>query len=580
MKKKAGSKGTGSSHLRNWHVAVIVALAFITYANAFTAGFVWDDELQIVKNWEIRDIRHVGAAFSSAFWAFADPDLGGKTNFYRPVQTLTYMLAYQIGGLSPWPYHLLNLLLHILATIFLYLTCVEYGISPLASLLAASIFVTHPIHSEAVTWNAGVPDVSCAAFYFASLFFFLKFLNSGIRRYQWFAALSFLAAAFSKEMAVTLPAVAFLLMLGKGKWSVERLKTAVVSLFPLIAAGLVYLAARFAALGFLTTTHLQIEASGLDWFTLGIRVFGQYIHYSLLPYPLSAYHLIPLHLSDRILSTVLYALCIALVCIVTVLADRRIPDVGLWAVVFAVTLIPVFNFKGISLTFFAERYLYIPTLAVAIILGLILDKSGNRIKAASVVLAAVFVLLTIVRNQDWKSDEALYESVLRVNPAVAHIRNNLADIYLKRGDNARARTYLETALQYLDNRVYTQSDEEKYRAYVGLAAIAARGQNYAEAKQYLTRALEIKPRGDWAYLYLGGVIMEGDGDYATAMQHFQKAIELGPLNEVARDYMGIALFNMKRYQEAIRYFNEALAINPTYKDAETHLAMARQALGS
>ena len=74
--------------------------------------------------------------------------------------------------------------------------------------------------------------------------------------------------------------------------------------------------------------------------------------------------------------------------------------------------------------------------------------------------------------------------------------------------------------------------------------------------------------------------MEEDGDYASAIEYFKKAIDLGPLNEVARDYMGIALFNMKRYQEAVRYFREALEINPTYKDAETHLAMATRALAS
>jgi tetratricopeptide (TPR) repeat protein len=41
--------------------------------------------------------------------------------------------------------------------------------------------------------------------------------------------------------------------------------------------------------------------------------------------------------------------------------------------------------------------------------------------------------------------------------------------------------------------------------------------------------------------------------------------------------MGIALLNLKRNQEAARYFREALAINPTYKDAQVHLDMATQA---
>jgi protein O-mannosyl-transferase len=561
-----------------WHIALIGLLSLITFSNALTGSFVWDDEIQIVKNWQIRDLKYVGSAFSTAFWAFAAPE-AARTNFYRPVQTLTYMIAYQIGGLSAWPYHLMNILFHTAAGIFLYLLCTEYGISVPGSLFAAAIFVVHPVHTEAVSWNAGTPDVSCGMLYFASIWMFLKYLKRRRQSYVWMAAALFLAACFSKEMAVTLPVVAALLMLAKGELRKTQLAQATRDLFPFFVAGLVYLGARLAALGFLSTNHANVSASFGDWITLGLRVFGQYIHYTLVPFPLTAYHLIPIHLSDRMLPTFLYVLCIVAAAFIVWKMDSRFKGIGLWAIVFAITLIPVFNFKGISLTFFAERYLYIPTLAFAVIAGLLLDKAGNTGKAIAGALVVMFAILTLVRNEDWKSDERLYGSILRVQPEVAHIRNNMADIYLKRGDDVQAAQYLESALQYLDGEVYIQSSDEKYRAHVGLGAIAARARKYPEAKQHLTTALEINPRGDWAYLYLGGVIME-EGDYASAMQRFKMAIDLSPINEVARDYMGIALFNMKKYQEAIGYFQEALKINPAYKDAETHLQMAARALAS
>ena len=175
--------------------------------------------------------------------------------------------------------------------------------------------------------------------------------------------------------------------------------------------------------------------------------------------------------------------------------------------------------------------------------------------------------------RDWSSDEKLYASTLRVQPEVAHIRNNLADLYIKAGQDDLAKANLEASLKSLASTTYLQADNEKYRAQVGLGALAARHQQYAEAKDHLNEALKINPRGDWAYLYLGGVVMEGDGNYELAMQLFKKAIDLGPVNEVARDYMGVALFNMKRYKEAVAYFQEALKINPTYKDAQAHLDM-------
>src|SRR5213594_2195282 len=124
MQKKPKNKAARTAHFSSWHIVLIIVLSFITYSNSLAGLFVCD-ELQIVKNWQIRDVRHVGLAFSSAFWAFAGPETG-RTNSYRPVQTLTYMLAYLIGGLSAWSYHFVNVLFHTSASIILYLICIEY----------------------------------------------------------------------------------------------------------------------------------------------------------------------------------------------------------------------------------------------------------------------------------------------------------------------------------------------------------------------------------------------------------------------------------------------------------------------
>jgi len=556
---------------KSTHLLLIVVLAFLTYSNAWRGGFVWDDELQIVKNWQIRGLSYIPSAFSSAFWTFADPEAGAHTNFYRPVQTLSYIAAFQIGGLAPWPFHLINILLHTLASALVYLICVELQISPAAAAIGAAIFATHPVHTETVAWAAGTPDASCAVFYFLSLLLWLRFMRTTQQKWRWMSAASFLVALFSKEMAVTLPVIVVLIMFKEGR--VKSLKKTAVDVAPLLFAGVIYMSARLMALGFISTTHLNIQASFLDWATLALRVFGQYIQYALIPYPLSAYHLIALHFTDRVLSTVLYVFLIVIAAYAAFSLDRRIRGIGLWAIAFAVMLIPVFNFTGISLTFFAERYLYIPSLAVSIVVGLILSRFGRNAMIPMMGVIAAFGIYSFARNRDWSSDEKLYASILRVQPEVAHIRNNLADIYIKAGQDDLAKANLEASLKSLASKTYLQADNEKYRAEVGLGALAARHQQYAEAKDHLNEALKINPRGDWAYLYLGGVVMEGEGNYELAMQLFRKAMDLGPVNEVARDYMGVALFNLKRYKEAVPYFQEALKINPTYKDAQAHLDM-------
>src|SRR5262249_2772881 len=152
----------------------------------------------------------------------------------------------------------------------------------------------------------------------------LRFMKSGESKWQWLSALAFLAACFSKEMAVTLPVVIALLMFKQGRLQPGRLNKAAAEIAPIIVAGAIYIVVRLAALGFISTTHLEIAASSVDWLTLGLRVFGQYIQYSLVPYPLTAYHLIPLHLSDRIVSTLVYTLVIPLAIVLAVALDRKV----------------------------------------------------------------------------------------------------------------------------------------------------------------------------------------------------------------------------------------------------------------
>ncbi|MEI9814146.1 MAG: hypothetical protein WDO18_16535 [Acidobacteriota bacterium] len=250
-----------------------------------------------MKNPDIRELSGVMKAFTTPAWSFANGGAANQSNFYRPVQTIVYTLSYAMGELSPAPYHVFNLLFHVAASIFVYLICVELAVAPLAALLAAAVFAVHPIHTEAVTWIAAIPDVSCGAFAFASVWAFLKSKNGEVRAWWIASAALFFCALMAKEMAIPLPAILFLLMTGR------EVRQKLMALIPFAAAGALYLAMRIHALGFVATNQLNVNASIVDWITLGIRAFGQYAWQAIVGYPLSAYHLIPIHLADRIPAT-------------------------------------------------------------------------------------------------------------------------------------------------------------------------------------------------------------------------------------------------------------------------------------
>ncbi|HYR89109.1 MAG TPA: tetratricopeptide repeat protein [Terriglobia bacterium] len=578
MSEKKKNRPAAKGALKYWHLAVIAGVCIAVFANSLSGSFVWDDEIQVVKNWRIRSFENLPSAFTSAFWSFLGTEAESQTNFYRPVQTITYTLAYSIGELSPVAYHVLNLAYHVLASLFVYLICIELMLAPPIALGIAALFAAHPVHTEAVAWIAGVPDVACGAFYFGAVWFFLKYLRERRAVLLGAACFMFFSALLAKEMAVTLPIFLLLLLIMRDRSRIQ-VKANLWLVSPFFAVLGAYIVLRVSALGLLARSHIDVQASGMDWISLGVRVVAEYIRYAILPYPLNAFHLLPVKLDYRLISTSL-SLAVILILIASLWSLRaRIPDALLWFCSFLLMLVPVLYFKGMSNTFLAERYLYIPSFAM--IMVLVSVASGFKVPRLNVILgsiAVVFAIASVYRNETWKTSEGLYQTTLRVQPEVVHMRINLADIHMKRSEDAIAQSLLESSVRYMDSDLYVRFPFELYRAYVGLGAIAARAGKFAEAKQDFEKAIGIHPRGDWGYLYLGGVFMEANGDYARAVEYFKKAIELGPLNEVARDYLGIAMLNQKNYKDAVRYFEEALKINPNYADARSHLALASRAL--
>src|SRR5215470_6856250 len=155
MKKKPQSKHSASP---NWlYPLLLILVCLITYANGLTGTFVWDDQVQLFRNTQIRTVDNIPRAFTTSLWSFMysqDPTLDNRVfdRYYRPLQTVIYILVYRINGLNPFAYHLTNVILHSTATVLVYALCLELGLAALISLMAAALFALHPVHTEAVTW--------------------------------------------------------------------------------------------------------------------------------------------------------------------------------------------------------------------------------------------------------------------------------------------------------------------------------------------------------------------------------------------------------------------------------------------
>ena len=559
-------------------MTLLAMLSIAVYANALGGKFVWDDEAQIVKNESIRAIGNIPHAFATGLWSY-DKTQSDANRYYRPLVTVIYALTYQLGGLSPFAYHVVNLLLHVVASLLVYLLLLELEFERFASLFAAGLFAVHPVHSEAVSWIAGLGDVACAVFYFTALLAAVRYLKRRHKAWLVIAIMSLLAALFSKEMAVTFPLVTFLVFRMTGLHL--NVRQSVAAVFPYILVLGAYLITRVAAIGTTLPATFKEHATLLDWLTLAVWMFGKYIRYAVLPYPLSGLHLTPLYFHDRILSTLGYALVAVAALALTVFLTRRIArNAFLWFGVFAAMLIPVFYFKGITGGFiFAERYLYIPTLPAVALASLIVMRLPRRL--AGITVVAVIAALsagTVIRNRDWKDNESFFASSTRVYPENAYAWLGLADTSLNEGNNSLAERSYEMAQQHITDERFIVLPNSEYRLHLGLGTLAAYNNMSEAAKKHLVRALEIDPAGGDAYTILAAVLANLDRNPEAAIPLLQKAIELDPLNDQARDSMGVALFSLRRVDEAIPYFLAALQINPQNELAKQHLQIARRAL--
>lgn len=171
--RQSVEEGKHGVTLSEWLPCLIPpALALGVYTNSLGGEFVHDDLSAITANRDITDP-------AAGTWDFLYNDFWGTSlldplshKSYRPLTILTFKWNYALSGLNPWSYHAVNVILHAaVSALFAWLCLNCLGLSKLSSLLTASLFAIHPIHTEAVSGIVGRADI------LTTLFFLLSFIS-------------------------------------------------------------------------------------------------------------------------------------------------------------------------------------------------------------------------------------------------------------------------------------------------------------------------------------------------------------------------------------------------------------------
>jgi len=459
---------------------VLVATA-LSYATALSGGFVYDDELQILRNPLLADWANLARAFTGDVWRFYTAPLPGvHAAYYRPLFTVYLTLGWHAFGAHPLPWHVASLVVHLLSTALAY-GVVRRMLSPPYAAFAAALFGLHPLHVESVAWISGVTDPLMSCFLLGSL---LMSTRPGLRARS--AALVLAAAAMlTKETAFVLVAMAPLLALAvEGAVGHRRRQAARLGAALVLVAAVVF-AARYAVIGYVTPRHESWVTRPGSWYLALPGVLCADVALLVAPIHLSLWYPPPSAVTGLGLAATLFA---ALAVLLAVAWSRT--RVVLAAFAFLLPpLLPVLNLgafhPGDALH---DRYLYVPVLGLAILAGAALARISQRRSVPAVLGLGILLgaaALSLTRSRDWASDERLFLAAVGVAPTNPLALEAAGGIHAKRGEHALARGEFEAAIA---------ADPARADALSQLALLdAAEGRDAATALMRARRAADLMP---------------------------------------------------------------------------------------
>ena len=561
-------------------VLAVLAASLMVYANSLYYGFAFDDQTQILSNPWIKNPRFYSRIFSENVWGF----MGMPSNYYRPMMYAVYILDYRVFGLKAWGFHLTNILFHAGASALVFLTAYRLtaqsgreGDAGWASVpfAAALLFAVHPVHTEAVAWVGGLPDVSFTFFCLLSFYLYIRSESPGMTA---LSTASFFIASLCKEPALTLPLLlaAYDYSLGEGSlFPPRRLKRYV----PYLAAAGVYLALRWNALGGFAPTSSHSEAHLYDYFVYAAILFFNYMLKLLFPAGLNAIHVF--HPPSSMLAPVVALSLLAAAGFVwLLLLTARKSRTAFMALMFIlVPLLPSFYTPALNLGLsgaFAERYLYLPVFGFAMLLSMAFERArglapGRRGWTAALALAIVclFSAAAVARNRAWRDDMTLWSDTVKGSPDSAVARKGLGYTLLNAGRVDEAIGQLNAGLRI--DPLYPE-------LYINLgAAYETKGMKDLAAR-YLRRAIRLAPASAAAHYSLGHVLY-GMGDADGAIAEYRTAIRLQPGMAEAHNNLGLAYSDKGWTDMAVKEYGRALEYDPGSLNALYNLGTAYAARG-
>jgi protein O-mannosyl-transferase len=499
---------------RRWSPLVAALLAFAVYAPSLRGGFLYDDHTVVVMNPYIRDLGAIGTVLRY------EPS--------RPLLNLTWALNYAAGGLEPWSYHLVNVLLHagsaaLLVSLFTWMARRRQWSDPEAGALAgACLFAVTPMATETVAYVSSRSTALVTLFALASLRLGVQALTGRAARALAASMVFYLLALGTKEEAASIPFLLLLLdyFFVAGQRAVDMKRRLWIH-----GAFLIFLPLGLFARWMVTGAWLPAPFMDRSLYLLTqSAAFGAYLLRAVLPLD-PAFYRYHLPASWPPGAWTVAGLLFTAAVVFAVVRDRRTrPEWSFAVACLAAGLLPSSSFVPLN-EMVVDHRAYLGSAGVLFALGGLLWKLGG----ARLVALVVVLLAGRTVHYEWILADPVraWEDAVRRAPGSPDAASALGESYAARQD-PRAETEFRRAVEL---------NPGHFRHWAALGVYYSENQRIAEAEPAL-----------------------------------REAARLAPHDATLRDYHAVLLQSLGRDDEAVAQYEAAIAAEPQFVQARINLA--------
>jgi hypothetical protein len=536
VSNKAQTVAKPTMNIARLYPLIIILVTFLVYSRATHYQFVGMDENDLIvqNSVFIKHLKNLPQAFKQSVFEIPGQYAENKL-YYRPILIVSLMMEAQIHSKDiATPYHIFNILYHLIACMLLYFLLKKLCKNPELSMVLTLIFAIHPINEYAVAWILGRNDILLSIFILLSLHGLIDYYKTKNPKFLALHLSAFALAVFTKESGVLMLLLYFLFMLLWQKDIKFYLRNKIIILGYIIIAGGWFLA-RWSVMhghdGSLSNDSIiQIVLHNMPYLIL-------YIGKIILPFNMNV---MPGVDSTAIILGTISLLAFAVLFYFIKDKGKAIYS-AIWFFLFLAPTLVVPDLPAY------EHRDYLPFIGIIIGVSQVSFLKNFRFTAQSSTylllgIITLFIIITSIRLPIYENELAFNEDGTENTPFAAGACINMANIFMD-------------------------------------------GFHQTKTKESLNKA------GDWAMRGLreDSTILQGNNMYGTflfykgdpdqAAIYFQKEIKFHPLN--SEPYKNMAIYYQQKNQTdiSVTYWKKLINLNKYFLDAYWNLSNYYKQIG-